>query len=100
MPNHVHALLELKGSFELSSIMHSWKSYTAREANRILGRSGEFWQREYFDVLMTSSRQVDFCARYILNNPVKAGLCKEVSAWPWSGCSAEMQFLAHRFFLA
>jgi REP element-mobilizing transposase RayT len=99
MPNHVHVLFRLCGSFTVSSIMHSWKSFTARKANQLLGRKGEFWQREYFDRVMTSSRQMEFTLRYILNNPVKAGFCKEVSEWRWTGCSEEMQSLARRFFL-
>jgi REP element-mobilizing transposase RayT len=99
MPNHVHVLLKLLGDYSLSSILHSWKSFTAREANRILARRGEFWQREYFDVLVTSDRQLEFFLRYVLNNPIKAGLCSEIFQWPWTGCSDEMQSIARKFFL-
>src|SRR5205823_3893206 len=45
MPNHVHVLVETKLGFPLPGLLHSWKSYTATEANKILGRRGEFWQR-------------------------------------------------------
>jgi putative DNA methylase len=99
MPNHVHVLFQLIEPNILSSILHSWKSYSAHQANKVLGRTGEFWQHEYFEVLIRSERQKEYVLRYILNNPVKAGLCKEVSAWPWSKCSADMQYLAQRFFL-
>lgn len=98
MPNHVHVLLELTGSSALSSIVQTWKSFTAHKANRILKRTGEFWQREYFDRLITSNRQTEFVLRYILNNPVKAGLCNSVYEWRWNRCSAELQILADRFF--
>jgi REP element-mobilizing transposase RayT len=98
MPNHVHVLLKLLGDFALSSIIHSWRSFTAREANRILVREGEFWQREYFDVVVKSERQLEFYLRYILNNPVKAGLCKEIFQWQWTGCTDEMQLVALKFF--
>jgi REP element-mobilizing transposase RayT len=99
MPNHVHVLLQVLGTFTLSSILHSWKSYSARESNRLLGRTGDFWQREYFDRLITSQRQLEFTIRYILNNPVKAGFCKEVFQWSWTGYSDEVQFLARKFFV-
>jgi REP element-mobilizing transposase RayT len=99
MPNHVHVLLKLLEDFSLSSILHSWKNFTAREANRVLARTGEFWQREYFDILVTSERQLEFFLRYILNNPVKAGLCDHIFQWPWTGCSDEMQSIARRFVL-
>ena len=98
MPNHVHVLFTLSDPYNLSSIVHSWKSYTAHQANLLLGLSGRFWQPESFDRLIRSERQFEFCLRYILNNPVKAGLCKEVYQWPWKGCSGEIQHLARRFF--
>jgi hypothetical protein len=49
MPNHVHILFTPENGFTLSRILHSWKSFTAKEANRIVGRRGPFWQEEYFD---------------------------------------------------
>ena len=97
MPNHVHVLFGILDS-NLESIIHSWKSYTAHEANRLLQRSGRFWQPEYFDRLIKSERQFEYCVRYVLNNPVKAGLCKEVNQWPWSGCSGDIHDLVKRFF--
>lgn len=99
MPNHVHVLMKLKPDFPMSSIMHSWKSFTALRANRILGRSGEFWEQEYFYRLVKSQRHLEFVLRYILNNPVKAGLCKEIFQWPWTRCSDEMQAIARKFFV-
>jgi len=99
MPNHAHILMKLRPDFTLSSIMHSWKSYTALQANRILTRSGDFWEPEYFDRLVKSQRHLEFVLRYILNNPVKAGLCKEIFQWPWTKCSSEMQAVARKFFL-
>jgi len=99
MPNHVHVLLTLIADFSLSSILHSWKSFSAKKANQILGKTREFWQREYFDVLVTSERQFEFFLRYVLNNPVKAGLCNEIFQWPGTDCSEEMQAVAKRFFL-
>ena len=99
MPNHVHVLFKLIGNYLLSSILHTWKSFTAKEANRVLGHTSEFWQREYFDVLVKNERQLEFFLRYVLNNPVKAGLCKEIFQWPWTGCSEEMQAIARKFFL-
>ena len=60
-------------------------------ANRILGRQGRFWQEEYFDYLVRSDKQFAFYVHYILENPVKAGLCKHWQDWPWSGCSDEIR---------
>ncbi len=48
MPNHIHLLLQNLADHKMSDIMHSVKSFTAHEANKILGRKGKFWTKEYF----------------------------------------------------
>ena len=40
MPNHVHAVVQPLGGFDLETILHSWKSFTAKQCNQVLGRSG------------------------------------------------------------
>ena len=52
MPNHVHTLIEMHIRHPLSHIVHAWKSFTAKQANRYLERSGAFWAPEYFDRYM------------------------------------------------
>src|SRR6476661_1326375 len=49
MPNHVHVLLTILPEHPLGTIVSSWKRFSAREANIKLGRSGAFWQTEYWD---------------------------------------------------
>lgn len=81
MPNHVHVLIELLDENELPDVMHSIKSYTAHEANKILKRSGQFWFVESFDRYIRHARHYHATVRYIENNPVKAGLCDEPAEW-------------------
>jgi putative DNA methylase len=83
MPNHVHVLFTLLEGRSLSEILHSWKSFTAKRVNQLRGLSGRFWQPEYFERLIKRERQFEFTLRYILNNPVKAGLCNEFQAVVW-----------------
>ena len=47
MPNHIHALLTRFEQYELSDILHSLKSFTSHEANKMLHRSGQFWIEDY-----------------------------------------------------
>ncbi len=75
MSNHVHALIEV-GATPLSKIVQNWKSLVAVEANKLLGRSGRFWQPDYWDTYMRDSAQTAKAIRYIENNPVKAKLCQ------------------------
>lgn len=86
MSNHVHVLLIPMNGYSLSSIMHSLKSYTSNQANRILGRTGSFWSVEYFDRYIRNSEHYVSTVRYIHNNPVKAGLCVKPEDWEF-GCA-------------
>jgi REP element-mobilizing transposase RayT len=79
MPNHVHVVLRLFRGDDLDRVLHSWKSYTANFANRLLGRTGAFWQREYFDRLIRSDADLEDTIEYVVRNPERAGLTN----WPY-----------------
>jgi len=79
MPNHVHVIVQPSGTHALAGILHSWKSYTATLANRILKREGGFWQKESYDHLIRDADDLDHTVRYVQANPVGAGL----KDWPW-----------------
>jgi len=63
--NHVHVLVTPKGNHELSAILHSWKSFTANEINKIIGASGHFWQKESYDHLVRSASSLVKFREYI-----------------------------------
>ena len=90
MPNHVHVLIEPLGS-SLPTIVQGWKSVTARRANRLLRRSGQFWMRDYHDRYIRDPRHLHAARRYIWLNPVTAGLCREPAEWPWSSARLRNQ---------
>ncbi|HEY3912465.1 MAG TPA: transposase [Stellaceae bacterium] len=89
MPNHVHSLIETREGHRLDRIVHSWKSYTAKKANRLLDRAGPFWAPEYFDRYMRDNAHLAATRAYIEANPVKAGLCRDASDWPFSSVSMQ-----------
>jgi putative DNA methylase len=84
MPNHVHLLATPRAPHTLSDIMHSIKSFTAKEANKLLSRRGTFWQEEYFDRYIRDHEHYEQVIRYIEENPVKAHLCRTSHEWPFS----------------
>jgi REP element-mobilizing transposase RayT len=84
MPNHVHALFKVGDTTPLSKIIQNWKSISAVAANRLLGRSGEFWQADYWDTFMRNDEQTRKAIRYIENNPVKAKFSRTADEWPFS----------------
>jgi len=84
MPNHVRALIEPRDDSPLGNIVSSWKRFSARMANRVLGRSGPFWQDDYWDTYIRNERHFESTVAYIENNQVKAGLAKDIAEWPWT----------------
>ena len=97
MPNHVHILIkplplvgtECHSVPTLTKIMQGLKRWTALRANRILGRTGPFWQEESFDHWVRDQREYNRIIRYIDANPVNAGLCEHPSQWRWSSAGDE-----------
>ncbi len=79
MPNHIHAVVEPKEGHSLPSIMHAWKSYTAKRANQLLGRTGAFWAVEYYDHLIRDDEDLEHAVEYAWANPEEAGL----KNWKW-----------------
>ena len=61
----------------LEKLIRGWKGFTARQINKLLGRSGNFWQRDYFDRLVRDEKHFANCVRYIRRNPEKAQLTKK-----------------------
>ena len=84
MPNHVHVLAEMREGWPLDRVVQSWKTWTARSANQILGRTGPFWKREFHDRYIRDGEHLATAKRYIEENPCKAGLCKAPDHWRWS----------------
>jgi REP element-mobilizing transposase RayT len=88
MPNHVHLvctpLEEEQGLyFSLSKIMHSLKRHTAYESNLLLMRSGAFWQHENYDRYVRDEAELERIIKYVVYNPVKAGLVADWKSWKW-----------------
>jgi REP element-mobilizing transposase RayT len=86
MANHVHVLL--LPLISPSKLLQSLKGFTAREANKLLGRTGEpFWRRESYDRWVRDESEWNRIARYIERNPVKAGLVAQIEDYPWSSAN-------------
>jgi len=91
MSNHVHAVFaplplstETNEYHALSVIMHSLKRHTAIEANRLLNRTGSFWEHESYDHYVRDQAEWKRIVSYVINNPVKAGLVADWSEWSYS----------------
>lgn len=69
MPNHVHVVVTPMAGEELSDILHSWKSYTAKEINKLINNTGTVWQKETFDHIVRHAAQLECIEEYIHHNP-------------------------------
>ena len=93
MPNHVHLMID-SCEDQLFTLLKSIKTYTARLSNQELGRTGNpFWHKESYDNLVRNPRQLAHKAKYILNNPVKAGLVDYWEDWQHTYLSQEFSWI-------
>ncbi len=81
MPDHLHWLFELRTG-SLAEIMQRVKSKTAKAVNKACGRQGTLWQDGYHDKAVRREQDLVHFARYIVANPVRAGLVKSVRDYP------------------
>ncbi len=96
MSNHVHVLIDTQlqlnteyndeqldlNYIPLETIMKRIKGATAVYSNRELDRSGQFWERESYDIYIRNEKMMDNVIGYILDNPVKAGIVDEWRLYP------------------
>ncbi len=76
MPDHLHWLMQLTGPTELAKILQSVKTLSAKEIGR------HFWEAGYHDHALRKEEDVKAIARYIVANPLRAGLVKRIGDYP------------------
>ena len=85
MPDHVHTIFSLTDGQTLKTVMHAFGSHTGRQTNQLLGRSGQFWQRGYYEHQIRDEYSLAKHMEYILGNPVRMGYVQRPEDWPFSG---------------
>ncbi len=75
MPNHLHGIMILDSSIEdsksISGIIGSFKTFSAREINKIRKLKGvPVWQRNYYERIIRTEIELDYVRQYIVNNPI------------------------------
>jgi putative transposase len=83
MPDHAHWLIALGDSDSLPSLVNRLKSASARAANQALRRSGPLWAPAYHDRTVRKEDDVVAVARYIVANPLRAGLVSQIGDYPF-----------------
>jgi REP element-mobilizing transposase RayT len=81
MPDHLHWLVELKQG-SLAQLMCRVKSRSCRSINLRRGSQGGLWQRGYYDRALRRDENLKAAARYIVMNPLRAGLVARLGDYP------------------
>jgi len=81
MPDHLHWLIELHSS-SLANVIREVKSRSAKSFNRHTGRTGPLWQTSFHDRALRREENVVAAARYVVGNPLRAGLVERLGDYP------------------
>jgi len=95
MPNHVHAMVWFPEEYQISPFMDKWKELSSKQIKDVysrqftaywskLGSDDPVWQPRYYGFNVYTERKLQEKVEYMHNNPVRAGLVKDVCDWPWS----------------
>ena len=85
MPDHVHWLFAL-GEVDLGCVVQAMKSRSTKAIHAVAGMREPVWQRGYFDHRLRSDEDLHGQARYIVANPLRAGLVETLAAYPFWWC--------------
>jgi putative transposase len=83
----VHLLVRVDGRVDVIQFVKSFKSRSTRLA-WTFGHPGQLWQRSFHDRVLREMDDEQECLRYILANPVRAGLSEAWTDYPYSGSFA------------
>lgn len=86
MPDHAHWLLQLDQSQTLSQAVNHLKTSSARAANRQRSCTGPLWARAFHDRALRREDDLQAAARYVITNPIRAGLVCSVGDYPFWNC--------------
>ena len=86
MPDHLHWLIQLNEHWPLSRVVKTLKARSALTINHYLCQYGSLWQRAYYDRAARKDEDVRQIARYIVANPLRAGLVRDIGGYPHWDC--------------
>ena len=83
MPDHWHGLIRLDGDTSLAGCVATFQACTARAAREADGRFEALWSAAFHDKVLRGDAELLGMARYLMGNPVRAGLAANVGAYPY-----------------
>ena len=83
MPDHFHALVQLGGATSLTRWVQRLKALATMECHRVAGAPKNIWSRAFHDYALRAEEDIRATARYVLNNPIRAGLVGDLMCYPY-----------------
>jgi putative transposase len=84
MNNHYHLIVEAP-LWRISEGMHRMNGLYAQTFNHRYGRWGHLFGERFAAWVIETEEHLEAATLYVLENPVRAGVCKTPADWPWSG---------------
>jgi REP element-mobilizing transposase RayT len=86
MPDHLHWLFQLQKTKPLSKVIQGFKSQVSQYINKQQAHSVTVWQRNFYDHQIKNERDLYNQARYIVANPLRAGICISITQYSYWNC--------------
>ena len=91
MPDHLHTVIQLGQDQTLPKVMHSLKTFTARQINEQRGERSTVWQEGYYDHGIRKDESLNEIIRYCYESPVRQGLVKQAKDYPYWQCKCKIE---------
>ncbi|OUR63404.1 hypothetical protein A9Q74_00735 [Colwellia sp. 39_35_sub15_T18] len=86
MPDHIHWQFQLLTKYTLAEIIKRFKGRSTQSINKFTHQKGSIWQPDYFDHQIKNEADLINQARYIVANPLRAGIVKNIDEYPFWNC--------------
>ncbi|MDP6778410.1 MAG: transposase [Candidatus Latescibacteria bacterium] len=83
MPDHLHIIMTLEDGYDISQIVRSFGSFTARRINKLQEDKGRFWNHGFYDHRIKDRDELARQLNYVSMNPVKKGYVRRPEDWPY-----------------
>lgn len=83
MPDHWHGAIQLGDMHSLSAVVQALKTNTARRARAAQPEIDRVWATAFHDRALRQEEDLHAVARYMVLNPVRAGLVKRIRDYPY-----------------
>jgi len=96
MPDHLHLLGDTPDSVDFIGFIRYFKQLSAHPLSHSSQTARRLWQTRFYDHALRSEESVEAVARYVLDNPVRAGMVADAADYPYSGSLVWKDVLSRR----